>query len=125
MSHIWLISYLARTSMNFANLAIFQFAATRSSKGLAYESIRRLRHLCYFLIHGQYLCQSFAQSPSVTGDYLYVNKGYNVAFEFVWVFLTTLEKFCVPLTATQHFPCLLAHCLHYHLLGRHKMRPKL
>ena len=51
--------------MNFANLATFQFAASRGSKNLAYELSGRLRHLCYSLIHGQYLNQSFAQFPSV------------------------------------------------------------
>ena len=88
--------------MNFANLAIFQFAVTRGSRSLAYELSRRQLHLYYSLAHGQYLSQSFAQFPSVR-HCLYVSKGYNVAFEFVSVFITTLKKFCVPLTGTQNF----------------------
>ena len=65
-------------------------------------------------------------NPLVYVNRLFVSKGYNVAFEFVWVFVTTLEKSCVSLTGTQNFfPCVLAHFLHYHLIERHKMTPKL
>ena len=42
-------------------------------------------------------------NPLVYGNRLYVSKGYNVAFEFVWVFVTTLEKSCVPLAGTRNF----------------------
>ena len=42
-------------------------------------------------------------NPLVYVNRLYVSKGYNVAFEFVWVFVTTLEKSCVSQTGTQNF----------------------
>ena len=99
--------------------------STRGSRSLAYElSHGRQLHLYYSLIQGQPLSQSFSQFPSVR-HCLYVSKGYNVAFEFVLVFMATLEKCCIPLTGTQNFSCVLAHCLPYHLLGRHKLTPKL
>ena len=42
-------------------------------------------------------------NPLLYGNRLYVSKGYNVAFEFVWVFVTTLEESCVPLAGTRNF----------------------
>ena len=79
--------------MNFANLAIFQLAATRGSRSLAYELIELTSTLLYdALIQGQQLSQSFAQFPPVR-HCLYVSKGYNVAFEFVFIFMATLEEF--------------------------------
>ena len=91
--------------MNFVNLAIFQFAATGGSRSLAYELSRRQLHLYYSLTQGQHLSLSFAQFPSVR-HCLYVSKEYKVAFEFVLVFMTKLEKFYTAswsLAGTQNF----------------------
>ena len=84
--------------MNFANLAIFQLAATRGSRSLAYELIELTSTPPLRCFDTRAKVKSkLCPVPSCTAlplckGYKDISKGYNVAFEFVFIFMATLEE---------------------------------
>ena len=80
-THVWLISYPARTSMNFS--VIWQPFNLRPLPRILHTNWVEVYTTLSILWYIGNVCVKGLLNPLLYGNRLYVSKGYNVAFEFV------------------------------------------
>ena len=124
-TYISLISYLAWTSMNSANLAIFRLSIQLSIPTVLRTNWVDVYATFTILWYTSNIYVKALPSPLWCGTVFMSVKDITWllnSFRSSW---RPWKNFVYHKLVHKIFPRVLAHCLLYYLLGRHKMTPKL